>query len=361
MTSPYNESVYRLIDANADRLGEALRVVSDAVRFILDDEALAARWREVRSRFWSIYSSTPSLQSRGLASRDSGGDVGRTFESSPHHDIVKLAVSNIHRAQESLRTLEEALRTFDTSTAAQITELRYICYELEPPTMASFEKATLASKLDFGLYVVLGNEFSCGRDFYEVASKAIAGGAGAIQLRDKQLSKRELLDWARRLRELTAETGATFIINDHIDIALAVGADGVHLGQGDFPVADARRVLGPGFIIGASTHTVDQAKRAVADGCSYFNVGPLFATATKQGGHPPVGPEAIEEIALPMAHPFTVMGGMKLSNIDQALERGARRIAVVTAVTAADDIEAAARALSERIASYSSSNSEAPL
>ncbi|MDP8245951.1 MAG: thiamine phosphate synthase [Candidatus Hinthialibacter antarcticus] len=352
MNTPHDSGLYRLIDANADRTAEALRVVGDIARFILDDQEIAGRCKAIRSEFWAVYASVPGLQQKGLASRDSVGDVGREFPSIAHQDVSQVLKSNIHRAQESLRVLEEAFRSIDQAASQKISTFRYQCYDIEPPMMQAMDSWSLQQKLDFGLYVVLGSEFSNGRDFLEVAEKAMRGGAGAIQLRDKQMGKRELLQWAKRLRELTAQYGATFIINDHIDIALTVEADGIHLGQGDFPIAEARRIMGPRFIIGASTHSVDQAKQAIDEGCSYFNVGPVFSTQTKKLTITPVGLELVREISSQFEFPFTVMGGIKLEHVGSLIECGARRIAVVTAVVGVDDIEAAARAFCDEIAQH---------
>lgn len=353
MNLSHDSGLYRLIDANADRTAEALRVVGDIARFVLDDKSSAERCKILRSEFWAMYSSIPGLQQKGLASRDSVGDVGRQFQSTSHQDANQVLMANLHRAQESLRTLEETLRTIDQSASQKASALRYQCYDIEPPLMEKMQQWSLQQKLNFGLYVVLGREFSKGRDFVEVAEKAIQGGAGAIQLRDKEMGKRELLDWAKKLRKITAQHNVTFIINDHIDIALAVEADGVHLGQGDFPVAEARRIMGPRFIIGASTHSVEQAKQAIDEGCSYFNVGPIYSTQTKKLTQPPVGPELVQEVSSKLNFPFTVMGGIKLHNVDPLLESGARRIAVVTAIISEDDIAGAARAFCDKIQSYS--------
>ncbi|MFB3785474.1 MAG: thiamine phosphate synthase [bacterium] len=346
-----DSGLYRLLDANADRAAEALRVVGDIARFVLDDTTLSQTWRTMRGELWHILSSVPRLQQNAVESRDSAGDVGRDFKAGRHADLLQLARANIHRAQESFRVLEEACRSIELAAVPRFARLRYQCYELEPAMLARLELRSLERKLDFHLYVVLGREFSKGRDFLEVTEKAIAGGAGAIQLRDKEMSKRELLAWAYRLRELTRERGVTFIMNDHLDIALAAGADGVHLGQDDFPIPEARRAAGPHFIIGASTHSVDQARKAVEEGASYINIGPIFPTGTKKGVVTPVGPEMITEVTRIVSHPFTVMGGIKLGNVDEVLRRGARRVAVVTAVVAADDITAAARAFVTKIQS----------
>ncbi len=340
------------MDANADRAAEALRVVGDIARFVLDQQDFATQLREIRSQHWRILSQVPGLLSRGVQNRDSVGDVGREFAAQKHEDLYHLTRSNFHRAQESFRCLEESLRSLAPQLAPQMAQLRYRCYDLEPPMMVAMEQWSMQHKLDFGLYVVLGNEFSNGRDFLEVSEKAIAGGVGAIQLRDKYMADREILPWAYRLRELTRENNVTFIMNDRIEVALAVSADGVHLGQDDFPVAEARKICGPHFIIGASTHNVDEAKQAVQDGASYFNIGPIFQTGTKKGVISPVSPEMITKVTNEVQHPFTVMGGIKLHNVDEVLQRGARRIAVVTAVVGEEDITAAARAFTDKINQY---------
>lgn len=341
-----------MIDANADRAAEALRVVGDIARFVLDDDTLAHDWRTIRGQLWKIIASVPNVQRRSVESRDSVGDVGRSFAAKPHTNLIDLTRSNIHRAQESFRVLEESFRSIDANACAQLSKLRYRCYDLEPPTFAKLDRWELCKKLDFNLYVVLGREFSQGRDFDEVAIKAIEGGAGCIQLRDKATSKRELLVWAYRLREITKDRGVTFILNDHLDIALAVEADGVHLGQDDFPIPEARRIAGPHFIIGASTHSEQEARCAAAEGASYINIGPLFPTQTKKGVVAPVGPDLITQVTSVVKIPFTVMGGIKLDNVEEALKRGATRIAVVTAVVGADDITAAAQAFTDKIQNY---------
>ncbi len=343
-----------MLDANADRAAEGLRVVGDITRFVANADELSQQWRSLRGQLWQVLSRVPGLQNEALECRDSPGDVGRSYSIARHQDLVTLARTNIHRAQESLRVLEETARSIAPTIAADFTGLRYRCYDLEPPTMKHLFHWSHNQKLDFGLYVVLGQEFSRGRDFIEVAKKAIAGGAGAIQLRDKFMGKRELLPWAYRIRELTQEHGVTMIMNDHLDIALAVGADGVHLGQDDFPIPEARQITGPDFIIGASTHSLEQAQRAVEEGVSYINIGPIFSTGTKKTSVDPVGPELITQVTKIVSHPFTVMGGIKLHNVDELLKRGARRIAVVTAVVGADDIQKAARQFTEKINQYTS-------
>jgi thiamine-phosphate pyrophosphorylase len=203
--------------------------------------------------------------------------------------------------------------------------------------------------LDFDLYPVTCQRLSGGRSNLELLDALIAGGARIVQLREKELSDRDFFTLAGEFRRHTARAGMTFIVNDRLAICQAVEADGVHLGQSDFPVREARRLLGPQTVIGVSTHSLDQALQAVKDGADYINVGPIFATQTKQHAGPPVGLELFERICRRVSIPITVMGGITLDNLDQVLAAGADRIAVVSAVTAADDIAATVREFRRRI------------
>lgn len=195
-----------------------------------------------------------------------------------------------------------------------------------------------------GLYLVTSQTLSAGRSTEAVVTAALAGGARLIQLREKEMSLREYLRLAERVRALTAATDALLIINDRVDVALAVGADGVHLGQDDFPLMAARE-LGPDLIIGASTHSVEEAERAQAEGASYVNIGPIFPTGTKRWEGEFLGIEGLQRIAAHVRIPFSVMGGIKAAHIPELVAAGARTLALVTAVTAAADPEQATREL----------------
>ena len=200
------------------------------------------------------------------------------------------------------------------------------------------------------LYPVTCERLSAGRSNVEVLEALIQGGARIVQLREKDLKRGDFFRLAVKFREITAKAGVLLIINDHVDVALAAGADGVHLGQDDFPVPEARRIA-PELLIGASTHDLEEALRAQEEGADYVNIGPIFPTGTKEGISRFLGPEAIPEIAPRLRVPFTVMGGINASNIGQVLATGARRIAVVTAVTMAPDIAEAVRSLRQQIRS----------
>ena len=212
------------------------------------------------------------------------------------------------------------------------------------------EKIQLFQHID--LYPVTCERLSQGRSNLEVLRAVIQGGSKIIQLREKNYSKRDLYYLALKFREITTRAGVLLIINDHLDIALAVDADGVHLGQEDLPVQAARR-LASELLIGASSHSLEQALQAQKDGADYINIGPIFSTKTKEGVESVLGPETIAKISPQIRVPFTVMGGINEENIDQVLAYGARRVAMVTAITKAADITAKVKSLKEKIRGFS--------
>ncbi len=208
------------------------------------------------------------------------------------------------------------------------------------------ERIQAFDKID--LYPVTDSGQSLGRTNEEILEGLIAGGARIVQLREKNLAKKDLYLMARRFRQRTERAGMLLIINDHVDIALAVGADGVHLGQEDLPLEAARKVA-PELLIGISTHSLDEALAAQRGGADYINIGPIFPTDTKATPMAPLGPGAIIDIKEHLTIPFTVMGGINEGNIGRALAAGASKLAVVTAVTRARDVTTAVRDLRQRI------------
>ena len=210
------------------------------------------------------------------------------------------------------------------------------------------ERTALLRQAD--LYPVITTSFCAGRTSLEILDGVIAGGAKMVQLREKEMPRRESYELAVAFRRRTAAAGVLMIVNDFVDLALAVDADGVHLGQADLPLEAARRIA-PELLLGRSTHNLAQAREAEAQGADYVNIGPIFATGTKPEHKVFLGPAAIGEIGPHLAIPFTVMGGINETNIDQVVAAGARRVAVVTAVTRASDVAAAVSALRRRILS----------
>ncbi|MFC0558114.1 thiamine phosphate synthase [Halalkalibacter alkalisediminis] len=191
---------------------------------------------------------------------------------------------------------------------------------------------------EFKLYAITGEEFHQGRDLIEVMEQAILGGVDIIQLRDKTSSKREILQKAKALRELTHKYGVTFIVNDHIDVSLAVDADGIHIGQDDLPLAEARKIVGD-KIIGISTHKIEEAREAEAGGADYIGVGPIFHTNSKVDVVDPVTTTYINQVSNEITIPFVAIGGIKLHNVDQVLEAGATRICMISEIVGAEDIK----------------------
>jgi len=196
---------------------------------------------------------------------------------------------------------------------------------------------------EVSLYPVSCEKLCNGRSDREWLDGVLAGGARIVQLRDKVSEDAALLDKANYFRRRTREAGALFLVNDRLDIALLSDADGMHVGQDDLPCEAIRR-LGPDFLIGLSCNNEDEARalgekvRKGESGASYFNIGPLYSTETKEGLHTFLGPAAVKRYSSLCDLPFTVMGGIKLEHVDELVRAGARRIAVVTAITRAEDM-----------------------
>jgi len=196
--------------------------------------------------------------------------------------------------------------------------------------------------LPAGLYGITAEKFSAGRTNIEVAEQMIRGGIRIIQYREKRPAKsyRTILEECRQLRALTRAAGVTFIVNDYVDVAMLVDADGVHVGQDDLPVGEVKSLLGRDKIVGLSTHSPQQARDAVQAGADYIGVGPIFATRTKDDVCAPVGFSYLDWVMENISLPFVAIGGIKLHNIDQLVRRGAKTICLVTEIVGAPDIVA---------------------
>jgi thiamine-phosphate pyrophosphorylase len=201
-----------------------------------------------------------------------------------------------------------------------------------------------------GLYVIIDPDVAGDRPEDEIARQAIEGGARLLQWRDKECEKGLQLPVARRLKEICASAGVPLIINDHVDLALATDADGVHVGQKDLPVSVVRQLM-PGAIIGCSTNNVEEAVRAQADGASYVSVGRLFPTDSKADTRPATL-ETLGAVKQAVHIPVAAIGGITEENIDAVLAAGADLVVVIGAVVAAPDVREAARRLAERISEH---------
>ena len=338
--------VCRILDANFNRAREALRVVEDCGRFALNDPAITAVAKNMRSDLAEVLKVMPVDEM--LTSRDTPGDIGTEISSpteSSRGSLADVVTAACKRLTEALRTIEEYGKFVCPEKVLDIERMRYNSYTLEKRIT---ERLLVARRLAGArLYVLLGRQ-SCG-SILETARAAIAGGADVIQLREKHVPDDQLLAMAAELRELTDETGRIFIVNDRPDIASIVGADGVHLGQHDLPVADTRRLLRPGAVIGRSTHSLAQAHAAVNEGADYISVGPVFPTDTKDAG-PAVGTELVKQVADDVHLPIVAIGGIGPDNAASVLQAGASLVAVCSAICAAKDPMAAARTIRSQLA-----------
>lgn len=330
----------RLIDANLNRISEGLRLLEDIARFILNDARLAAELKSLRHELLD----TP-LQKELLSARNSAGDVAALAEEEARRqDLPAIVTANSKRVEESLRVLEEFGKLPEVSLdSSSFKKARFDLYEIEKNMVG---KLLRQEKRISGLYVIIDPEALRDRDELEVCRQAIRGGAKAIQLRDKKRSKGEILARARELKEVCAQFEVLFILNDYLDIAIASGADGLHLGPGDLPISAARQLLPIDKILGCSTITLEQALKAEADGADYVAVGSIYPTSSKAGATV-VGPERLRQIRDGISIPIVAIGGIDEKNVSEVIQAGADSVAVIGAVLGAEDVEGAARRLAE--------------
>ncbi len=338
--------VMRLVDENLNRFAEGLRVLEDAARMVLNDAALTARLKNLRH---GLVRADLPFNLALLQARDSGGDVGASVlapgQQEPR-DFALLVVANARRAQESLRVLEETAKLPEMVgrlDSEKFKAARFSLYSLERELVARLTRQDKLAKVR-GLYVVLDSAVLGGRSHVAVAGALIKAGVTVIQLRDKVTPKRDLLALARELAELCRRNGVLFIINDHLDIALASGADGLHVGQSDLPAEVARRLLPLDRILGVSAASVEEARSAEEAGADYLGVGCVFPTTSKEGASP-VGVETVRQIRQATRLPLAAIGGISAANVAEVVAAGADALCVISAVLNAADPGMAARDL----------------
>jgi thiamine-phosphate pyrophosphorylase len=338
----------RIIDANCNRISEGLRLLEDIARFLLSDAALC---QELKSMRHSVVENLSRFGPGLLSQRNSEADVGVNIESvSQRQDLPSLVIANAKRAEEGLRVIEELAKLPEISPTLRskdFEQARFNFYTLERSLLSKVLRQQKMTRLT-GLYVIIDTELLDMKNEIEAASKVIRGGAGIIQLRDKQHGKGELLAIAQKLKDLSRKSDALFLINDHLDIALAADADGLHVGQTDLPLSVVRRELPIDKIVGCSTTTLAQALKAEADGADYVAVGSMFASPTKEGTTV-VGLERLRQIKQGISIPLVAIGGINRDNIAQVMAAGADSAAVISAVLAQQNVERATRQLVKEI------------
>ncbi len=332
----------RIIDANLNRIGEGLRVLEDIARLLLNDAALTEQLKTLRHE---LIRSDLSFNQQLLQSRNTAADVGISIEvtgEEKQRELPTTVVANARRVQESLRVMEELAKIPDTRLDPEkFKQARFSLYSIEHGLLSRLMRRDKIKRLT-GLYVIVDRQALKGRSHVEVAAEAIRGGARVIQLRDKMLGKRELLPIAQQLRNLCAEQGVLFIINDYLDLLLATDADGLHLGQRDLPTSVARKLLPIGKILGCSTTTVDQAITAELEGADYIAVGSMYPTLSKETALV-VGPERLRQIRQAVSLPLVAIGGITRHNAAEIMAAGADSVAVIRDVLEAEAPEEAAR------------------
>jgi thiamine-phosphate pyrophosphorylase len=339
----------RILDASANRAREGLRVVEDYVRFALDDAGLTRRLKEIRHRL--------AEAERGLDacllidSRDTREDVGThimTVSERVRENPRGVLAANFKRIAEALRSLEEYSKLVDVWLAGRFEVLRYDIYTVEKMTMTAV--AAHRALGDARLMVLIGGLPTLG-DLTWVVEEVIAGGADIIQYREKGVPDREWLRRAREVRILTARARIPMIMNDRADLARLASCDGVHLGQDDISIRDARRVMSTAAHIGVSTHDRPQLEAAILAGAGYLGVGPVFTSPTKEFSEPELaGLSFVRHAAESTTLPWFAIGGINADNVDRVLEAGATRIAVSAAVVRAPSPRRAAVQLKARLA-----------
>ncbi len=329
-------NVLRIIDANANRAREAMRVLEEAARFILNDVELSAALKAMRHDFGAALATVEGLEDN----RDTAGDVGTRISTDDERvrgDILDVVTAAGKRLGEALRAIEEYGKTLGEPACAVgvvVEALRYRAYELERRVKIALPTGR---GIQWRLCVLITEALCPGGDWQRIATTALEAGADCIQIREKDVPIRELVDRIRRLVDLCRPHGAAVIVNDRPDVAWLAGADGVHLGQEDLTCADARRLVGRQLLIGVSTSRLEEADRAIRQGADYCGIGPMFATTTKKKDHI-VGPNYARAFVTRFPTvPHLAIGGVTAKNVDQLVSAGVAGVAVSSAVCRADD------------------------
>jgi len=312
------------------------------LRFVLDDPFLTEQAKSLRHDLTAAAMAIPTTDRH--AARETQHDVGTqlsTSEEAKRVDGFDVCAANFKRAEQSLRSLEEYGKLVDAGFAQQMESLRYRLYTLEKAVDVG--RSSRNRLANVRLCVLVDGRDSA-EQFERLVRELVAAGTGMIQFREKRLDDRALVGRARMLRDATHDSSTLCIINDRPDVAAAVHADGVHLGQEDLKVKDARAIVGTRMLIGVSTHNIEQARAAVLDGANYLGAGPTFPSRTKSFEEF-AGVGYLRELAAEIRLPTFAIGGINAANLAEVLATGMSRIAVSGAITEARETGCAAREL----------------
>jgi thiamine-phosphate pyrophosphorylase len=318
-------AICRILDANLDRAREGLRIIEEWCRFGLNSAQMSGECKQMRQELALWHTE----EIRGA--RDTPGDPGTELthpREEQRSSIQQLLQANLCRVEEALRVLEEYGKLYNPEMGAVFKQMRYRVYTLESNLLA-YERHQLLERSH--LYLVT----SASEQLFSTVEAALQGGLTLLQYREKIADDTVRLSHAQKLRQICHHYGALFIMNDRVDLALAVDADGVHLGQQDIPIALARQLLGPQRLIGRSTTNPEEMQRAIAEGADYIGVGPVYETPTKVG-KAAAGLDYVEYAAKNASIPWFAIGGIDPNNINDVLSAGAQRVAIVRAIMQAD-------------------------
>ncbi|MFH0796009.1 MAG: thiamine phosphate synthase [Candidatus Omnitrophota bacterium] len=320
------EELYRIIDANLNRTREGLRVLEEVARFAKKDVVLTKKLRALRHQISEqIANRIPRVLL--LAARTSKEDLGKNFPGEDRSGMKELVIANSLRVSEALRTLEEVTGTIVPGVRTSVQNIRFAFYETEK----SFINLYRTGLPDYPVYAIVDPAKSAG-DIVSFTQKLLGAGAKIIQLRIKDCPDMRFFQIAQKIQTKAKKSGACFLINDRPDIANSVEADGIHIGQKDLPLPYVRRLC-PDKIIGVSTRSAAEAKKAVKEGADYIAVGAIFPTVSKEDSVV-VGTRTIREIKkVTEKIPVVAIGGINPKNAGRAFAAGADYVAVISSLT----------------------------
>ena len=330
VTPPIDNRIAQLIDANLDRAREGLRVMEDWCRFGLKRNDFSIQLKDWRQQLGAHHHNI--YRKARLTSEDPAMGVSHPLQQS-RSTPEDIFIANSSRVQEALRVLEEFTRITDPTLSEVATRIRYETYEIEIKVLNTKEGLDKRQILkDCSLYLVTKNRTK----LKEIVLQSLEAGVKIVQYREKILNDNEKVKQAKDLASLCKKYNSLFIVNDRIDIALAVDADGIHLGQEDMPTKIARKLLGSEKIIGRSTHCLEDIKKAEEEGCDYIGIGSIFPSETKKKLNP-IGIDYLRKGLDTTILPAFAIGGINSSNINELNQINNLRIAISNAIINADD------------------------
>lgn len=344
--------IYRIIDVEVNRVSEALRVLEDLSRFVYDNKKITTDLKESRHKLRGMFRKEENnLTAYRNVKTDHGLEISRKIARIERCNLKDIMLANFKRAEEGLRSMEEFSKMFkEKNLVEDIEALRYKIYDIEKSFANKSSKNDILRLFQSGLYGITDTRFHPYRNIKDIVIGMVDSGIKIIQYREKNKSPIQKLQECKVIKEIIENSGTFLIVNDDISIAMSVKASGIHLGQDDFPISEARTLLDENMIIGISTHSHEQALTAVSSGADYIGVGPVFYTETHSSKISPVGLEYLKWVSENIEIPYVAIGGIKKNNIDEILKNGGRMISIVSELLQSDDISEYVNQISEMYA-----------